>query len=510
MPLRSSGSSTAPLHSTLSTTITPRAAQLGQRRPRSSHVAGLVGVDEDQVERTVERRDRLERRARGGLDPSAYGAARDVAPRANATCFSLMSQVMIRPPGGSASAIDERGVAGEGADLEHQLRPEHRDDEPSRSRPSSGPTIIVGASVASRVSSASVRELGRLARRVLDGVLLDCAGPRCRCPAIDGVTHRRKRGRGNPRPRSLRRLGQPVAVDREEHPWPSSRSACSVTRCCAPRPSRSSTSTRSCASLVKDLTETMLDAPGVGPGRAAARRRPAGVHLRRRRRGRAPDQPQSSTCPTRSRTATEGCLSFPGPRPSTPSGRCGVVAKGFEHARRAGRRSRAPSCWPAASSTRPTTSTASCSSTGSTEASARGDEGDPRGRVGRRGRAAGQGQPARHLRPGALARVRLVFAGTPEVGRPVAATRCSRSRHEVVAVVTRPDAPAGRGRQLVALAGRPSGPTRHGVEVLKPAEAARPGLPRPAARARTRLLPGGRLRRAGAAAPRSTSRRTAG
>ena len=43
--------------------------------------------------------------------------------------------------------------------------------------------------------------------------------------------------------------------------------------------------------LVKDLAETMLDAPGARPGRAADRRQPPGVHLRRRRRGRAPRQP---------------------------------------------------------------------------------------------------------------------------------------------------------------------------------------------------------------------------
>ena len=64
--------------------------------------------------------------------------------------------------------------------------------------------------------------------------------------------------------------------------------------------------------------------------------------------------------------------------------------------------------------------------------------------------------------------MRLVFAGTPEV-----ACRSLRallgSRHEVVAVVTRPDAPAGRGRTLqaspVALLAE-----EHGLEVLKPAK----------------------------------------
>jgi len=45
--------------------------------------------------------------------------------------------------------------------------------------------------------------------------------------------------------------------------------------------------------------------------------------------------------------------------------------------------------------------------------------------------------------------VRVVFAGTPEVALP-ALDAIAASRHELVGVVTRPDAPAGRGRRLVA------------------------------------------------------------
>jgi methionyl-tRNA formyltransferase len=45
--------------------------------------------------------------------------------------------------------------------------------------------------------------------------------------------------------------------------------------------------------------------------------------------------------------------------------------------------------------------------------------------------------------------VRLVFAGTPEVALP-ALDAVAASRHELVGVVTRPDAPSGRGRKLVA------------------------------------------------------------
>jgi methionyl-tRNA formyltransferase len=64
--------------------------------------------------------------------------------------------------------------------------------------------------------------------------------------------------------------------------------------------------------------------------------------------------------------------------------------------------------------------------------------------------------------------VRLVFAGTPETAVP-ALEALLESRHEVVAVVTRPDAPAGRGRRLTPspVAERAA---EAGVEVLKPAK----------------------------------------
>lgn len=62
--------------------------------------------------------------------------------------------------------------------------------------------------------------------------------------------------------------------------------------------------------------------------------------------------------------------------------------------------------------------------------------------------------------------MRLVFAGTPDVAVP-ALDALVASSHEVVAVVTRPDAPAGRGRKLT-----PSPVAQRaealGIEVLKP------------------------------------------
>jgi methionyl-tRNA formyltransferase len=62
--------------------------------------------------------------------------------------------------------------------------------------------------------------------------------------------------------------------------------------------------------------------------------------------------------------------------------------------------------------------------------------------------------------------MRLVFAGTPEAALP-ALDAVASSRHQLVGVVTRPDAPAGRGRRLVAspVARRAE---ELGVRVLKP------------------------------------------
>jgi methionyl-tRNA formyltransferase len=62
--------------------------------------------------------------------------------------------------------------------------------------------------------------------------------------------------------------------------------------------------------------------------------------------------------------------------------------------------------------------------------------------------------------------MRLVFAGTPEVALPSLEAIAS-SGHELVGVITRPDAPAGRGRRLTAspVAQRAA---ELGVPVLKP------------------------------------------
>jgi methionyl-tRNA formyltransferase len=70
--------------------------------------------------------------------------------------------------------------------------------------------------------------------------------------------------------------------------------------------------------------------------------------------------------------------------------------------------------------------------------------------------------------------MRLVFAGTPAVAVP-ALDAIAASRHELVAVVTRPDAPAGRGRRLVR---SPVGAWAddRGIEVLTPARPREPAF----------------------------------
>jgi methionyl-tRNA formyltransferase len=69
--------------------------------------------------------------------------------------------------------------------------------------------------------------------------------------------------------------------------------------------------------------------------------------------------------------------------------------------------------------------------------------------------------------------LRLVFAGTPETALPSLQALLDSPRHEVVAVVTRPDAQSGRGRRV-----HPSPVAdlaeKAGVEVLKPAKAGAP------------------------------------
>jgi methionyl-tRNA formyltransferase len=71
--------------------------------------------------------------------------------------------------------------------------------------------------------------------------------------------------------------------------------------------------------------------------------------------------------------------------------------------------------------------------------------------------------------------MKLVFAGTPEPAVPALRALLDSGRHEVVAVVTRPDAQAGRGRRVVRSPVGALADSR-GIEVLTPARAGDPAF----------------------------------
>ena len=69
--------------------------------------------------------------------------------------------------------------------------------------------------------------------------------------------------------------------------------------------------------------------------------------------------------------------------------------------------------------------------------------------------------------------MRVVFAGTPEAAVPSLRALLESGRHEVAAVITRPDARSGRGRKVLR---SPVGAVadEHGIEVLTPERASDP------------------------------------
>jgi methionyl-tRNA formyltransferase len=69
--------------------------------------------------------------------------------------------------------------------------------------------------------------------------------------------------------------------------------------------------------------------------------------------------------------------------------------------------------------------------------------------------------------------VRLVFAGTPSVALPALDAVLGSERHELLAVVTRPDARSGRGREL-AVSPVKARALEAGIEVLTPARPSEP------------------------------------
>ena len=116
----------------------------------------------------------------------------------------------------------------------------------------------------------------------------------------------------------------------------------------------------------------------------------------------------------------------------------------------------------------------------------------------------GRGVRARVLPDSALTRrsytgrVRIVFAGTPEPALPSLRRLIESPRHDVIAVLTRPDAAAGRRGKPVAVAGGPAGArARHPGAATAAAQRRR--IRRRADRTGAGVLCGGRLR--GATAP---------
>jgi methionyl-tRNA formyltransferase len=69
--------------------------------------------------------------------------------------------------------------------------------------------------------------------------------------------------------------------------------------------------------------------------------------------------------------------------------------------------------------------------------------------------------------------LRIIFAGTPSVALPSLEALLASERHEVVAVLTRPDAAAGRGRSMSASPVKQRA-LEAGIEVLTPARPSEP------------------------------------
>ena len=241
------------------------------------------------------------------------------------------------------------------------------------------------------------------------------------------------------------------------------------------------------------------------PGRAADRRRAAGVHLVRRRRARPPGQPDADLSEEQ-QDGEEGCLSIPGLTFDCTRALSGG-RDGLRHARRAGHhrgqrpagpghpaRDRPPRRHPVRRPARPRARKAAMKAIREAEWF-----GGPR--------ADGQGL-ARTRRTGSASDACVVFAGTPEVALP--ALRRDRGQP---ARAGRRGHPPRRARRPRPQAGRrrrsPSAP-RSSASRCSSRRTRATRTSRPAARARARLLPGRRLRRAAAAERAGHPARTAG
>ena len=248
--------------------------------------------------------------------------------------------------------------------------------------------------------------------------------------------------------------------------------------------------------LVKDLSETMLDAPGAGLAAPQI-----GVSLRVFTYH-VDDVLGHLINPTldlseEQQDGDEGCLSVPGLTFDTRRA-FSVVAQGWNMHARHGRghraagplraaRDRPPRRRPVHRPARP-------------RGAQGGLEGDPRGRVVRREPARDQAQPARHLRLSPLGAASFRATGLRRYARD------GRPGHRGGA---RLEPRAGRGDHasrralgawpLARRLARRRGRRRPGHRAAAADEPPRSCLPRPPGRARARLLPGGGVRSAGAA-----------
>ena len=244
--------------------------------------------------------------------------------------------------------------------------------------------------------------------------------------------------------------------------WLSVRSACLAIDPAHGRRARGGFSTSS-VQLVQDLTDTMLEAPGSRAGSAADRRGLRVFTYNVDGLVGAYVNPEL-TLSEETQDGEEGCLSIPGLTFDCRRA-FGVVARGFN-------------MYGDPVVIEGTELMARCIQHETDhldgimfvdrldpETRKAAIEGHSRGRV---ERAVGTGRQGLRTRcsAGGSDAVRLVFAGTPDVAVPSLRALIA-SRHQVIAVVTRPDAPTGRGRRVTA-SPVASVAEAEGIEVLKP------------------------------------------
>ena len=149
--------------------------QLGQHRLVVVHVVRLVGVDEDEVERAVQRGDRVEGAAEADLD--AVGVRALLDEPASEGDGGLVDVTGDDSPAPREAGGHRQGrVPGEGADLQHAPGARHRHQhlqEPTLERPDHHPVLVLEVDLG--LDREGQQVLGQR-RRVPLGVLLDVLG----------------------------------------------------------------------------------------------------------------------------------------------------------------------------------------------------------------------------------------------------------------------------------------------------------------------------------------------